>query len=413
LNARLAALIVKALSISLLTAVLLQAQTPLNISTAIEEAVSAHPDVAAAEARIAAARGARIQAALAPNPRLILQSENTRLWGTPPLSYWRDTDNFLYLQQVFERPDKRRDRVSAADAAVLRAEAERDLARRSIAVRVSSAYWLAYAAQTVARLLADEARNFDQIVQYHRDRVREGAMAEVDLLRILLERDRITVNIRSAEQDAVRLKLEVQRSMGRRQFADITLTELPLSLEEISEPTAEKAIQSRAEVVVSRRVIEAARARLQSQESNAEQDPEGLFGYKRTGGYNTLLAGLQINLPLRNRNQGQIATAVAEIRQAEQEAQGIESQIRAEVAIAWSEVTAKRKLLTDVLQPMRDRAVELSRIAQAAYREGGTDLLRLIDAERSRLEAISAYTRALAEYQLALTQLQIAIGGPL
>jgi outer membrane protein, heavy metal efflux system len=401
LKARLIASVVKALLVYLVTATLLHGQAPLSISTAIEEAVSNHPEVAAAEARIAAARGARIQAGLAPNPRLILQSENTRLWGTPPLSYWRDTDNFLYLQQVFERPDKRRDRVSAAEATVLRAEADRDLARRNIAVRVSSSYWLAYSAQTVARLLADEARNFDQLVQYHRDRVREGAMAEVDLIRILIERDRMSVNIRSAEQDAVRLKLEVQRAMGRRQFAEIILTELPLSLEEMAEPGMDQALQSRAEVTVSRRAIDAARARLQSQESNAQQDPEGLFGYKRTGGYDTLLAGFQINLPFRNRNQGQIATAVAEIRQAEQEALATEAQVRAEVAIALSEVRAKRRLLTEVLQPMRDRAIELSRIAQAAYREGGTDILRLIDAERSRLEAVSMYARALAEDQLA------------
>ena len=91
----------------------------------------------------------------------------------------------------------------------------------------------------------------------------------------------------------------------------------------------------------------------------------------------------------------------------------METRIAADVASAWSEADAKRKLLTEVLSPMRDRAQEIARIAQAAYREGGTDLLRLIDAERSRLEAVTVYYRALAEYQQAVTNLQIVTGAPL
>jgi outer membrane protein, heavy metal efflux system len=59
---------------------------------------------------------------------------------------------------------------------------------------------------------------------------------------------------------------------------------------------------------------------------------------------------------------------------------------------------------------MRDRADEIARIARAAYREGGTDLLRVIDAERSRIEAQVAYFRAMGEYQQRVTALQFALG---
>jgi hypothetical protein len=38
-------------------------------------------------------------------------------------------------------------------------------------------------------------------------------------------------------------------------------------------------------------------------------DPEFLAGYKRTGGFDTVIVGVQINLPFRNRNQGSIAAA--------------------------------------------------------------------------------------------------------
>lgn len=396
-----------------MAAALAHGQNTLTLAQAIEEAVGNHPDVAVAEARVAVARAGRVQAALSPNPRLVLQSENTRFWGSPAFSYPNDTDNFVYLSQVFERGGKRDSRVASADSVIRRAEADRDAARRRVAAHVSSAYWSAAAAQMVARLLAQDAGAFDTLVQFHRDRVREGAMAEIDLMRILLERDRLSIAIRNAEQDARRSAIELQRSVGRREFVALSLTDIPPSLPDSPAPDIQAAVGARVEMAVARQMIEEARSRLQLEESNAKQDPEGLFGYKRTAGYDTLVAGFQINLPIRNRNQGRIATATAEIRLAEQDARALETRIAADVAAAWSEADAKRKLLAEVLAPMRDRAQEIARIAQAAYREGGTDLLRLIDAERSRLEALTLYYRALADYQQAVTTLQIATGAAL
>lgn len=403
----------KAISILCAAAALAYGQSTLTLGQAIEEAVGAHPDVAVAEARVAVARAALVQGGLSPNPRLFLQSENTRFWGSPSFSYPNDSDNFLYVSKVFERGGKRENRIASAEIGIQRAEAERDAARRRIAAHVSSTYWSAAAAQMVARLLAQDAAAFDTLVQYHRDRVREGAMAEVDLMRILLERDRLSIAIRNSEQDARRAAIELQRSMGRRDFVPLSLTDIPPTLPETTAPDTQAAIGARLEMTVARQAIEQARSLLRLEQSNAKQDPEGLFGYKRTAGYDTLIAGFQINLPIRNRNQGRIAGAVAEIRLAEQDARAVETRIAADVAAAWSEADAKRKLLTEVLAPMRDRAQEIARIAQAAYREGGTDLLRLIDAERSRLEAVTTYYRALAEYQQAVTNLQIVTGAAL
>jgi outer membrane protein TolC len=238
-------------------------------------------------------------------------------------------------------------------------------------------------------------------------------MAEVDLLRILLERDRLSIAVRNAEQDARRAAIELQRTMGRREFTSLALSDIPPSLPEERAPDIQSALGARVEMVVARQAIEEARSRLRLEQSNAKQDPEALFGYKRSTGYDTLIAGFQINLPMRSRNQGRIAAAVAEIRLAEQDARSLETRIAADVAAAWSEADAKRRLLGEVLGPMRERAQEIARIAEAAYREGGTDLLRLIDAERSRLEAVTVYYRALAEYEQAVTNLQIVTGAPL
>ena len=388
-------------------------QPKLSLSDAIEEAVAKHPLVAEGQARSEASLGLRHQAELKPNPRIILQSENSRFWSQPSLTYSRDTDNFGYLAQIFETAGKRERRMEVADAVVRRTELERQVTARQITARVSLAYWSAAAASELAELMRQDINNFDAVVQYHRDRVREGAMAELDLLRILLERDRLAVTLENAQQEASRAKLILQREMGRQEFSEIALTSALGEIREVPAPDIASAVAARPEDRVVQQSIAQAQSNLRLQHALAKPDPEVLFGYKRTAGFDTLLGGFQINLPVRNRNQGAIETAAADIRVAQAQKAILDRQLRSEITIAYSEYLNRKRLLTQTIGPMRTRADEVARIVMGAYREGGIDLLRLLDAERTRIETNVMYYRALAEYQQSFTALQIAVGGRL
>lgn len=391
----------------------LQAQTGLTLADAIQQAQAGHPSVITAAERIRAAEAARLQAGFRPNPRLTLQSENTRFWGNPSFSYPNETDNFAFLNQIFEAGGKRPRRLEFTSAVVRTAEAERAVMMREIASRVSLAYWSAASAAGLRDLLRQDLDNFEKVVQYHRDRVREGAMAEVDLMRILLERDRLSVAAQTAEQDANRAMIALFREMGRENVAPVRLADPLAEVREIPPPDIEAVLRLRPEVEAARQHVRMAQSRVGVQRSLAVPDPDLLFGYKRSTGFNTLIGGLQIDIPFRNRNQGGIAAAEAEIRGAEAQLHLIERQIRAELASAWSDYESRRRLLTGTLMPMRDRAAEISRIAQAAYREGATDLLRLLDAERARIDSLVLFYRSLSEYQQSVTTLQIVTGAPL
>jgi outer membrane protein TolC len=63
-------------------------------------------------------------------------------------------------------------------------------------------------------------------------------------------------------------------------------------------------------------------------------------------------------------------------------------------------------MLTALSQHARDTA----RIAQAAYREGGADLLRLLDAERVRLETELLRVQAQTEFRLSESAVDTAMG---
>ena len=84
--------------------------------------------------------------------------------------------------------------------------------------------------------------------------------------------------------------------------------------------------------------------------------------------------------------------------------------IRSELESAARDYESRQRLLNDTLRPMRERANEVYRIVDAAYRETGSDLLRLLDAERTRIETEEMYARALSEIQQSAVALETAQG---
>ncbi|MDX2152541.1 MAG: TolC family protein [Bryobacteraceae bacterium] len=386
-------------------------QSSLTVQEAVSRALGAHPALSASEGRVAASEGLQLQAGLMPNPRLILQTENTRPYGNPAFQFWRDTDNFAFLQQPIETGGKRNRRVEAASLAVERAERERDVLRWTIAARVRQAYWQAAGARRIYDLFAETVRNFGQVVEYHELRVREGAMAEVDLIRIRLEAERLAIAANAASLEADRARIALFREMGATEFPAVTYAD-PLDQwpGAIPAPNVEQALENRPDLRLARTAVEASRRNVALQRANATPNVDLVFGWKRTSGLDTMIGGLQWDLPFLNRNQGNVAAAGGELRAAEASLAAASALARAEVNSARADYEIRRRQVTQYLGTLRDRAAESQRIAQAAYREGGSDLLRLLDAERTQIEAQVLYYRTLAEYRQSIAALESAMG---
>ncbi|MBL8232483.1 MAG: TolC family protein [Bryobacterales bacterium] len=386
----------------------IHAQVNLSLHDAVTQALENNPAVQASNERITSAQGLRQQAGLILNPKLILQTENTRPYS--PFVFARDTDNFAYLQQTFETAGKRERRAEAATTAVRRAEIERELLRRQISLRVKSAYWLAAGARMAERLLSEDIQSFRRIIEYHENRVKEGAMAEVDLIRVRLEGERLEIALNNAALEAERARIHLFREMGKTQFPDVILTEQLEPVPDRPMVPVDQAVRDRPEMRLASQIVNQARAGLQLQQANAKPNVDVLFGYKRATGFDSMIGGVQVDLPFTNRNQGNIAAASAEIRVAESTLAVTEALVRAEIIAAERDYTIRRRQIGDFLKGMRSKADESARIAEAAYREGGADLLRLLDAQRLRIETQLLYYRALTEFRQSVTALEAALG---
>lgn len=386
------------------------AQQVMTLQAAVTTAVDSHPLIAAGRQSIESARGLERQARLTFNPRLNLQIENLRIPGAP-FVYGRDTDNFAFLQQTFETAGKRSLRGGVAAQQIRRNEIDLQILERQIRLRVTEAWWRALAAQRSRDLLVETMNTFDQTVEYHRIRVREGAMAEADLLRVQVEAGRFALAANEASLAAAQARIELFREMGQSSFPDVRLEgELKPPSAEIQWTPIEQAASRRPEIQLARATLDQANARVTLEEANSRPNVDILGGYKRTNGFDTAMAGMQIDIPVRNRNQGNIQAASAEVRAARANLAAAEALVEAETRAARADFETRLGQIRNFLPRLLEQAGETARIARGAYRLGGAELLRLLDAERLRLEIELLYARALAEYEQSAARYRFALG---
>jgi len=383
------------------------------LQDAINKALESRASLKADAERISTARGLKQQAGLIPNPEFQFSNENLR----PGQTYTQDVDTLAYVTQPLDILGKQKQRIAAAASGVNRSQAEYEIARLEIIQRVKLAYWAARGAQETRDLLKASVKAFQEIVDYHSSRLSVGAISEQDFLRVRLEAERLQIGANLAAIEATRARVQLLKEMGQTDFSEVMLAEPMDATSALIAPVEiQQVLGRRAEMRVATAAVAEAQAKAQLEEVSARPDLNLIYGYKRTqlpdtrSGTNTAIAGLQITLPLTNRNQGNRAAATAELRRQQQLLAATDADIRADYYSALQEHELRRSEAVTTLEPLRQHAQNISEIAQGAYAQGGTDLLRLLDAQRSRLEAELAYVQGMVAYQQSIANLQAAEG---
>ncbi len=387
----------------------------MGLYECLERASSRHPLVAAAQARMHGAEEYRKYAGARPNPTITVQTENWRSWQQPPFSFGRDVDIFVYGTQRLETAGKAMRRRELADQQVLATRAEIEVVRLQLRREVTRAYWLALQAQTLSDIITENRHDLDQLVQYTALRVREGYAAESELIRARLEQQTLIGQEASSALSLERAKLDLLKAMGEIRFDidfRLAVPELtrPLSPPPELEPLRTEALAKRPELVSLRARVETERAHLRLQQTNAQPDFEISAGYKRTGGFDTMVGYVTVPLPIFNRNRAEIGRASARVTSAEQELLAEENYVRAEVEAAYRAAKSLEARLRELQRDFLKQADESRDIALVAYREGAADLYKLLETQRARNEARLLFFRTLHEFQQALMQLNLALG---
>jgi len=397
-----------AVSLAGVAAIPAQGQTRLTLHDAIRAAQNS-PLVRMGQAQVMAAQGGVKQAGLRPNARLFLQSEDLRPWSNN-FNFSDNTEDYAYVSQTIETAGKRSARLQYADASLRATKAQDAFQLQQLAGRVAATYWAAVSTARISQLLAEDLAALDDMVRYHQQRVDAGAMRGADLLRMQIERDRLFIALQAAERDAALARVELGRQIGHRLEENIELSDSIDAIDAVPHEELAEALARRQDVVVAQEAVAAAEAEVKLQKSLRVPDFDVVAGYKRNSGANTLYSGFQIPLPFWNRNQGEVQRASANVQVAQAQLDQMKLSVEAEVNAANEAYTREQQIVEKSLPEMRDHARKNLAIMSDAYRSGGVDFLRYMDAERTEIEVESNALRTLSEFHQSALRLELAYG---
>jgi len=283
--------------------------------------------------------------------------------------------------------------------------------RKGIA-EVKRLYFQAVLAQRDIDVTTENRQMFQQLVQLNLARFQQGAIPEADLIKVRLERIKFDSALKQAElgfrQAMFRLAERLEDDAVAKQDVAAGL-DLPLfnpSLESL----LEIALRERPDIQAGVREVAAARERILLEEARAKPDIVPYAGFKRIGPDDTLMFGVNIPLKVRDRNQAGIARAQADEKAAAALLEVAKSHTVEEVNAAYAAFQTAREQVQTFRDELLNQADESRTIALAAYQEGATPLLSVLEAQRTRAEVRQQYFRTLFDYQTSLSELELAVG---
>jgi cobalt-zinc-cadmium efflux system outer membrane protein len=393
-----------------------------TLEDVLRSALAQHPLVEAAQARVAAAQGGRIAAGTFPNPEGTLWVENATFPGqraVPGINRETSTYFTLPLEPLFQRKPQ----VRSADQRVKAAGADLIGERREVALDTAHAFYRVALGQVALDAAEENRAGLEDLVSYNRNRVSVGAIAEVDLLRVEVELDRATTNVALARIDLVRSWAELRPFLGaasalvpptapgpptipRVHVSDGPAVTPSMGLSDL----LARAREQRPEMVAARARVAAAGAETDYQRRLLVRHLGATLGFKQINGDSTMIAAVSVPVPLFDRNRGEIQRATNEAIATQKELRWAERRVEAEVQGAYEAAQQLGAQAGTRQRSVLDRAAEAHRITVAAYQEGATSLLQVLDAARTLADARLTYSRTMLAQQQSAFDLALAAG---
>jgi cobalt-zinc-cadmium efflux system outer membrane protein len=397
-----------ALAASLAASAAAQAPPPLTLAQAVAQARASSPLRGSAE-RLAegTATAARLAGRLL-NPVVDVRGEN---W-TPGSAAQLPLDVFAVVSQQVELGGKRPARMGLAAA-------DRDVAGRSlssvdrmVALRTIQLYVQALRARGLLDTLTANHEGLTTLTTTMRRRVEEGRSSESDLLRFATESARMDI-------DMARARLELGRSLNALTFvigatgpitADRLIEPAPVAPPRPAPDTLAQQAAKHPDAQLAKAHWERARQSAALERARGVPDAIVSAGYKRTGGFNSLVAGVALAVPIFDRNRSAAARASGEEHAAAAEHDAVVRRLTADTAALLETAQALADRSTRAVSDLLEPAAVVRSAALAAFREGATDVLRLIDAERVYGDVRRTALELRLEALVAALEARFAIG---
>jgi cobalt-zinc-cadmium efflux system outer membrane protein len=393
-----------------------QLLTRLTMDDAVRLAVARNQSLQAQRLTIEQARADETTADLKPNINV-----SFGLAGFTPFTPSSINSDFFAnvasysagVSMLFERGSKRGNRLAFAQATTDVTTKTVTDAERQLRFQTAQAFVAVLLAKSTLELAQQNLKNFSDVVDVNRQRVTAGDLAEADFFKISLQKLQFEQDLSSAEIGLVQARANLRQLVGFdtvdenfEPAGELTHSTQTLDLEDLKR----QALQARPDLQAAQSTVVVAQKSLSLEKSNRARDVTGELDYSHTGPQNAFGVLGSFDLPIRDRNQGNIAKAEVTVRQSTESELATRYLVLTDVVNAYAGWQTAEKVVKLYESGYLDQAKQSLDISQYVFQRGAGSLLDLLDAERTYRDTQLGYRQALSTYMTSVAQLNLAVG---
>ena len=395
----------------------------VTVDDLVARALADNPDLQAILAEVDAAHGRLRQAGLRPNPMLELGVQQN---VTGP-----DNNLTAGVTVPLDLNGRKAGRVGVA-------EGELEIKRAQVADRAR--LLRADVRMKAGELLAVQRnlRFTEELLQVNREalnllhtRVSRGAAPPLEEKMLRVEVNRLEASRHLLHSQAEIRALQVKTLVGLEPEAALSLHGdlRPAPMHGDLQRGLTKALATRSDLLVTRAEVAMAEAMIHKEQAEGRFDANVSVGYMRqdmgfdlrgltAGGgtrpiqdiFHYVGASVSITMPVRNRNQGNIAAAMASTTAAQRRQAAVMLTIRQEVTAAFTQYDAAQRALDIYTQGVWEVARQNLAVVRQTYELGRATLLDVIAEQRRYIDVETGYTETLKQAYDAAVDIERAVG---
>jgi len=380
----------------------------------------ANPTLLAGKLSIEESKAQEITAFLRPNPNFSFTADGTQV--APHNGVYRPfagTFEVPAVSYLHERRHKRELRLESAQKATgIAVSGQADL-ERGLLFSLRQAFVQELQEKAIYELAKENLAYYDHVLDVNRERFKAGAIAQVDLDRLELQRVQYESDLVTAEESLETAKIQLLMLLNDRtpvdQF-DVTgqfdFSNQIAPLDEVRQT----ALDNRPDLKAALQSVDKAKTDHRLAVANGSTDPTFGSWYTHNSSTNNPFAintvGASVSIPLRifDRNQGEKLRTQLDIERNNRLLEATRAQVFADVDSAYATV----KSTVILLQPYRDKYLQqASKVRDTiafSYEHGAASLLDFLNAQADYRTVQVNYLNLVASYLNAASQLNQAVG---
>jgi cobalt-zinc-cadmium efflux system outer membrane protein len=381
---------------------------------------SANPTLKADAINVDEMRAEEITAFLRPNPQFTLSADGTQL--VPKNGVWQPTrgtqvqTNFSYLH---EREHKRELRLESAKEGTQIAASQHSDLYRNLLFNLRVAFISVLQAKAVLDLTKQELDYYDHIIEISREKFRTGAMAQIDLDRVELQRVQYESDWQTAEVSLQTAKLLLLQLLDDKTPVDQFDVNGAFDFSDALKPLVDfrqLALDNRPDLRAAIDSIQQAKTNYKLAVANGSTDPTFSAWYTNNPSFNNPNAlqtlGLSVSIPLRifDRNQGEKKRSELDIGRNAQVEDATRAQVFNDVDSAYAQVGSTLVLLRPYKEKYLAQAVRVRDTVTFAWERGAASLMDFLNAQSDYRQVQLAYVQLVGTYLTAAGELNLAVG---